>query len=52
MFLAGGRALADAIERTGFDTLVRRPTVGKWTKIRLACRAWWQLRALPPEGRA
>jgi squalene synthase HpnC len=52
MFLAGGRALADAIERTGFDTLVRRPTVGKWTKIRLACRAWWQLRTLPPEGRA
>jgi squalene synthase HpnC len=43
MFLAGGRAVADAIERAGFDTLLRRPTVGKWTKLRLAARAWWSL---------
>jgi hypothetical protein len=40
MFLAGGRAVADAIERAGHDTLVRRPTVGRWTKLRLAGRAW------------
>lgn len=52
LFLAGGRALAAAIERAGFDTLVRRPTVGRTTKIRLACRAWWRSRATPPEGRA
>lgn len=44
MFLGGGRAVADAIERAGFDTLVRRPTVGRWTKLRLAARAWWRLR--------
>jgi len=43
MFLAGGRAVADAIERAGFDTLLRRPTVGTWTKFRLAARAWWGL---------
>jgi squalene synthase HpnC len=43
MFLAGGRAVADAIERAGFDTLSRRPTVGRWTKLRLATQAWWRL---------
>ena len=47
MFLAGGRAVADCIERAGFDTLVRRPSLGKWTKFRLACRAWWGLRTMP-----
>jgi squalene synthase HpnC len=41
LFLGGGRALAAAIERAGFDTLARRPTVGRWAKLRLACRAWW-----------
>jgi squalene synthase HpnC len=45
MFLAGGRAVANAIERAGFDTLARRPTVGKWTKLRLAAWAWWRLQA-------
>ena len=47
MFLAGGRAVADAIERAGFDTLGRRPTVGKWTKLRLAAHAWWRLQTMP-----
>lgn len=41
MFLGGGRAVAAAIERAGFDTLSRRPTVGRWTKASLAARAWW-----------
>jgi squalene synthase HpnC len=41
MFLGGGRAVADAIERAGFDTLSRRPTVGRWIKLQLAARAWW-----------
>ena len=40
-FLGGGRAVADAIERAGFDTLSRRPTVGRWQKVQLAARAWW-----------
>jgi squalene synthase HpnC len=43
MFLAGGRAVADAIARAGFDTLGQRPTVGKWTKLRLAAQTWWRL---------
>jgi squalene synthase HpnC len=47
MFLAGGRAVADAIERAGFDTLSRRPIVGKWAKLRLAARAWWRLQTAP-----
>jgi squalene synthase HpnC len=47
MFLGGGRAVADAIERAGFDTLVRRPTLRKWTKLRLAARAWWRLQTTP-----
>jgi squalene synthase HpnC len=41
LFLAGGRAVADAIERAGCDTLVRRPTLPRATKLRLAARAWW-----------
>ena len=40
-FLGGGRAVADAIERAGHDTLGRRPLVSRWTKLRLAGRAWW-----------
>lgn len=44
MFLAGGRAVADAIERAGFDTLSRRPTVSKWQQFRLAADAWLGLR--------
>lgn len=44
LFLDGGRALADAIERRGFDTLSARPTVGRWTKFRLTWNAWWQMR--------
>lgn len=39
MFLAGGRAVADSIERVGFDTLRVRPTLGRWCKARLAARA-------------
>jgi squalene synthase HpnC len=40
MFLAGGRAVADAIQAAGHDTLSRRPTVGRLTKLRLAGRAF------------
>jgi phytoene/squalene synthetase len=42
LFLAGGRALADAIERQDFDTLRARPVVGRWRKLQLAGAAWWQ----------
>jgi squalene synthase HpnC len=40
MFLGGGRAIAAAIERQDFDTLARRPLVGRATKLMLAGRAW------------
>ena len=39
MFLGGGRAVADAIQAAGFDTLARRPTVSRLMKLRLATRA-------------
>jgi len=39
MFLAGGHAVADAIQAADYDTLFRRPTVGRITKLRLAGRA-------------
>lgn len=39
LFLAGGRAVADAIERAGYDTLVARPKLGRWRKTALAARA-------------
>ena len=43
MFLAGGRSIADAIERAGYDTLSARPVVGRFRKLQLAARAWWGL---------
>lgn len=42
MFLGGGRAVAAAVERADGDTLARRPTVGRGTKLALAARAVWQ----------
>lgn len=42
MFLGGGRAVAAAIDRADGDTLARRPTVGRGTKLALAARAVWQ----------
>lgn len=39
MFLGGGRALAEAIERQAFDTLQRRPVVGRLAKLKLAAAA-------------
>jgi squalene synthase HpnC len=40
MFLGGGKAVADAVAAAGYDPLVRRPTVGRSTKLRLAGRAF------------
>jgi len=52
LFVGGGRALADAIERLGYDTLGIRPVVGRWQKLRLAGRAWWQSLFVPHAERA
>lgn len=51
LFVAGGRAVADAIERTGYDTLTTRPTVSRWTKLALAARAWWKSKISGDGGR-
>jgi len=39
LFLGGGRAILDAIERQGGDTLTSRPKVSKKTKVWLAMKA-------------
>ena len=39
LFLGGGRGVAQAIRRAGFDTLARRPVLRKRTKMKLAFRA-------------
>lgn len=46
LFVRGGRATLDAIARSGFDVLTRRPTVGK------AAKAWLLLRAMAARVRA
>lgn len=52
LFAGGGLAVADAIERCGYDTLAIRPVVGRWTKAKLAARAWWQLQTGSLRGSA
>ncbi len=44
LFTDGGRAVLQAIERQDYDTLSRRPRVGKATRARLALRAALQLK--------
>jgi squalene synthase HpnC len=39
LFSRGGTAILDAIEARGFDVLSRRPSLSKWTKLRLVARA-------------
>ncbi|MFO0805157.1 MAG: squalene synthase HpnC [Gemmataceae bacterium] len=39
LFLAGGRAILQAIERIDYDVLSRRPEVSKWRKARLLAKA-------------
>jgi squalene synthase HpnC len=42
LFIEGGLAILRAIRRAEFDVWSRRPTVGKWEKLRLVARAWWR----------
>jgi squalene synthase HpnC len=39
LFSRGGMAILDAIEARGFDVLSRRPSLTRWTKLRLVARA-------------
>jgi squalene synthase HpnC len=41
VFAAGGLAILAAIRRARYDVWSRRPTVGRWTKLRLVAHAWW-----------
>ncbi len=39
LFSSGGTAILDAIEASGYNTLSHRPSLSKWTKVRLLGRA-------------
>lgn len=39
LFLGGGRGVAQAIEKAGYDTLRRRPTLSHWLKVKLVVSA-------------
>ncbi|HEY0308825.1 MAG TPA: squalene synthase HpnC [Acidobacteriaceae bacterium] len=41
LFIAGGEAILDAIAQQEYNTLERRPVLGKATKARLLTRALW-----------
>jgi phytoene/squalene synthetase len=41
LFLCGGRAVLDAIERQGYDVWAKRPVVSKRQKFGLLLRAMW-----------
>lgn len=40
LFLRGGLAVLQAIRRSGYNVWRKRPTVGKWRKLRLLFSAW------------
>ncbi len=42
LFIGGGQAILAAIERNRYDVWSRRPTVSRWTKLRLAATAYLQ----------
>jgi hypothetical protein len=39
LFSRGGMAILDEIEAQGYDVLRARPTLSRWTKLRLLTRA-------------
>jgi squalene synthase HpnC len=42
VFTGGGLAILAAIRRSRYDVWTSRPTVGRWTKLRLLAGAWWR----------
>jgi squalene synthase HpnC len=42
LFIEGGLAILDKIEKRGYDVLSRRPALAKWDKGRLLVRALWR----------
>ncbi len=47
LFIDGGLAILDAIRRIDYNVWRQRPVVGKWKKLKLLARAWWQLKTEP-----
>jgi squalene synthase HpnC len=39
LFIDGGNAILDAVEKSGGNVLTRRPVLSRWTKLRLLLRA-------------
>ncbi|MBN1908899.1 MAG: squalene synthase HpnC [Pirellulales bacterium] len=44
LFIRGGLAVLEAIRRADYDVWTSRPTVSRWTKLRLAADSWWRLK--------
>ncbi|MDR2754599.1 MAG: squalene synthase HpnC [Planctomycetaceae bacterium] len=40
LFIRGGLAILDAIEKNNYNVLEQRPTVSQWTKFRLLVNTW------------
>lgn len=40
LFIQGGFAVLDSIEKNGYNVLLKRPVVTRWTKIRLMLKTW------------
>ena len=43
LFVHGGLAILEAIRRQNYDVWTRRPTIGRWEKLRLTVSCWWKL---------
>ncbi|GBE27846.1 all-trans-phytoene synthase [bacterium BMS3Bbin03] len=44
LFVSGGEAILDKIEKQNYDVLSGRPSLSKWDRARLFLRAWWIVR--------
>jgi squalene synthase HpnC len=44
LFIRGGEAILDSIRNLDYNTLGKRPTVGKWKKTKLIANSWRQNR--------
>jgi len=47
LFLRGGLAVCEAIQRRDYDVWTSRPTVSKWKKVTLLANSWWRLKRNP-----
>lgn len=41
LFVRGGLAILDAVKRQNYNVWQRRPSIGKWNKLKLLLYAWW-----------